>query len=643
MALNQFPLLIKMALLCALYFLHGAPFVGFTDYLFSILCILVLCFGQVRSDCKSLIFALGIGVFILGRLIPTLEIPEQQMIMLDESNNYISIQDYIKTPNNYPFQISGDGYLQGYRDQRSVRNIDIEGGVLSLRNSLINLRKFNFYRPQSSIERRDMPFVIVYEVVSSMVGMVLHASGSLYWKKRDGVFTKLPQDNHILIKPENVGSKIMGFGGAWSDLSPQKLTMSLEKTGIYSFLEKAKSFTFFLGAFLMFMAVFNLPKSRSFYFKCGLLGLSFLFLLLENPEIFRWGLLAQGGGDGVVHDGDAYWMLELWSQGNWGKALMSPESVFYYMPGARYIRFLELLIFGDAYILRISLLVFMPVIFYRFFRLFLGEITSFALSFLVMIQNFLDHIGLSLKLYRASSLKLYGEGISYGLLFIGLVLLLKSPLLKIRKGLLIFFLMGIAISIRPNLLVLVGVLSAVHLFTKAFSSLSWIHRFCMLLGLSPLLLIPIHNIIGGKWVLLTMASDIPENLSLSPGVYLQALKNILGFSIGEPVMPKFIKHFKLLYPHFILAGVGCLWIATHEKDVRKKVLAFATFCGVSMHLFYLPILRYFHPYLTIAVVLGLSYYSVPLEGRLVKMVESIKRGLKNFQKSPRDRCASGIV
>jgi hypothetical protein len=41
-----------------------------------------------------------------------------------------------------------------------------------------------------------------------------------------------------------------------------------------------------------------------------------------------------------------------------------------------------------------------------------------------------------------------------------------------------------------------------------------------------------------------------------------------------------------------------------------RTFALATFAGLSVHFFYLPELRYLHPYLTIAIVLGL--YQIPL-------------------------------
>jgi hypothetical protein len=201
-------------------------------------------------------------------------------------------------------------------------------------------------------------------------------------------------------------------------------------------------------------------------------------------------------------------------------------------------------------------------------------------------------------------LHLYGEGFAYALFFIALTLLVKS-IQKIGWGIFAFFLILICLTIRPNLGIFVGILCVIHLFSTTFSSLSWTARFMMLFGLGPGLLIPIHNIFGGEFVLLTKAAQIPANLPLSPGHYIQALCNVFGIAEASDCVSRLSSHFQRVYPQYIVAWLGCLWLSFKGQTPVVKSLALATVGGLSVHFFYLPDIRYVHPYMTIAIVLGL--------------------------------------
>jgi len=222
--------------------------------------------------------------------------------------------------------------------------------------------------------------------------------------------------------------------------------------------------------------------------------------------------------------------------------------------------------------------------------------------------SLLDGIGLSQKLYRNSLLDLYGEGFAYALLFISITLLIKK-IQKVEWGLLAFFLLAITISIRPNLAVFVGILCLSHLLRPTFSEGLWPSRFIMLFGLIPVLLIPLHNILGGEFVLLTKAAQIPENLPLTPRHYFQALSHVFGMTEASDCTSRLSSHFQNVYLQYIMAWLGCLWLSFKEQNPLIRSLALATLGGLSMHIFYLPDIRYMHPYLTIAIVLGL--YQVP--------------------------------
>jgi hypothetical protein len=599
---------VKILFLLTVYFLHGRPFEGIGDYGYAFFVAYILTFGLLRERIKPILVIMGLVFLMAGRLMPQLEIPEQQRILMGDQQDFIPPGQFLKDESKYPFFMTADGYVQGYKDKRIVRTIDIDSGIYSLRSGWINSPHYNFYYPASPHVRENLPFVVYYEITPQMKGMTLNLEGLLVFEKNGRLKIHDPAVKTLALQDLHIGSKLCGFGGQWDERGFNNLKIQLEKTRAYQLYDIARFLSFFFGLGLLFSGLFFIPWTVDFGIESFLLSLSAISFWLDYRHVFRWGIFARGGMDGVAHDGYTYWMLEKWAGGNWFEALMSPEKVFYFMPGMRYVRFMESLLFGNAYILQVTLLIFVPLILYRFFSIFLSRIAAICLV-LLTFSYMLNGMGLSIKLYVKSLLDLYGEGFAYSLLFISLTILAKS-IQKVGWGLVAFFLLAISLSIRPNLAVFVGIIAAIHLFTTTFSRQDWLLRFLMLFGLSPLILIPLHNVLGGEFVLVTKASQIPENLPLSPGLYFQAIGHLLGFNETFNQSSRFIVHFQHVHSHYILAWFVCLWLLFKGQTPVLRTFALATFAGLSVHFFYLPELRYLHPYLTIAIVLGL--YQIPL-------------------------------
>lgn len=608
MSLINQSVLFKILFLIVAYLAHGRPFVGLADYGYIFLVMYLLLFGVRREQIKPILVILGLTFLSLGHVMPQMEIPEHQRILMDEKHQFISPNHFLKEKSKYPFFMTADGYLQGEKEKRFVQTIDVDKGILSLRSGWINRHEFNFYQPLSPYVREKLPFVVSYGITPQMVGMTLSVEGIFGLdKKKDQESTLLIPDKAqkmiLTLQDEHKGVVLYGFGGQWDDKGFNNLTIKLEKTNLYRFYDAARLACFFLGLGLLFLGFFVIRLSQDYSIQSFLLAFSAISFWGMHPELFRWGLMARGGMDGIIHDGYPYWMLEKWAMKDWGASLMSPEQVFYFMPGMRYVRFSEMLLFGDAYVLQTCLLIFVPIIFYRFFTVFLSRNVSILLTLLTFASLF-NGIGLSQKLYINSLLDLYGEGFSYALLFIALTLLVRL-IRNVGWGIAAFFLLSISISIRPNLAVFVGMICIFHLFTTTFSTQSLTSRFMMLFGLAPVLLVPLHNILGGEFVLSSKAAQIPENFPLSPTLYYQAICHVLGFNEAFNQMDKFVIHFKHVYPQYAAAWFLCIWISFKEKIPSARALALATFAGLSVHFFCWPVLRYLHPYLTIAFVLGL--------------------------------------
>lgn len=607
MSVKSYALLTKILFLFTVYISHGRPFEGWGDYAYALLVAYFLLFGALRDRTKPILITLGLAFLVLGGLMPQLAIPEQQRLLMDDQNRIITPEQFLKNQSKYPFFMTADGYVQGHKNKRFVKTIDIDGGVLSLRSGWINRLEYNYIPGYSPYVRKTLPFVVRYEIIPQMKGMTLNLEGMLIFEKEGELKIQDPTIKRMVLQEAQVGSTLWGFGGEWDEKGFNNLKINLEKTGIYQFYDLARLASFFFGLGFLFFGLFFIKWTVDLGLQSFLLLLAAIMSWIDYSHVFRWGILARGGKDGVVHDGIPYWMLERWAEGNWFEALISLEKVFYFMPGMRYVRFMEILLFGNAYILQMTLLIFVPLILYRFFTVFLSRIVAIFLT-LLSFSYMLNGVGLSIKLYVNSLLDLYGEGVAYALFFISLTLLAKR-IQKVGWGFIAFFLFAICLSIRPNLAVFVGIISGIHLFTTTFSLLHWPLRFGMLFGLSPLILIPLHNIWGGEFILVTKASQIPQNLPLSPDLYFQAISHLLGFNETFNQSSRFMAHFQAIYPQYAAAWFGCLYLSFKGQVPLIKAVAFATFAGLSVHLFCWPELRYLHPYLTIAIVLGL--YQIP--------------------------------
>ncbi|MBP6984983.1 MAG: hypothetical protein KBB83_00135 [Alphaproteobacteria bacterium] len=589
---------LKLVFLVGIYLLHGKPFVGVSSYIYILLLITLVLFGSQRKKIQPLLIGAGAFFFACTFVIPQLAIPEQYRLLVDQNKVITSPDCFMENEELYPYFPSADGYLQGQTDKRFVSSIDIDGSVLSLRSGWVNRQEYNFYGEDNTVIRAEMPYVVTYEIIPDMVGMELFYSGQVYLEK-ENIFLPLDKGS-LIIESHHVGSKITGFS---TKQNMDILSLCLKKTLDYRIYDILDVVSLYLGLLGLFFGLFSIHLTKAVTFQISSLGVFTFLLLLEHMDVFQKGILVGGGSDGIVHGGFPYWMLEKWIDGDWLSALISPEKIFYFMPGMRYVRFVEMLLFGDAYILQVGLLCFMPIILYRFFSVFLSQNAAMMLSAIAFVLP-RNAMGFSYSFYTKYVYSLYGEAFAYGLFFISLTLLAK----RIRSmgwGFLAFFLAAVCLSIRPNLAVFFAVIACAHLFSETFTDLKWTSRFWMLFGFVPVFLIPLHNIYGGEFVLLTSASNIPENLPLTPMSYWNTILYLLGDENNIESASKVLKHLKSYHPHYVFAWLFMLWVSIKGRDAILRVYSFAVFLGLGLHFFFKPSMRYIAPYLVIFIIFGL--------------------------------------
>lgn len=226
-----------------------------------------------------------------------------------------------------------------------------------------------------------------------------------------------------------------------------------------------------------------------------------------------------GGTDPLTHWGFGRWILESATSGDWRAALEGGETVFYFMPGYRYLRALEMSVFGDSGMLSWLLLVLTPMAVF----LLAGRLSNAWIAFLCTLALLLNYS-------YAESVANYSESVSYPVALLGLLVGLHALTGKLRRDCLFFaaLLLAVAVLLRPNLLPASGLFLAYLGWCQ--SRHHWLSAgVALVLGFAPTLLLLLHNLsFGGEFVLLTRASDIPENLLAPPSLYLEALGDLLS-------------------------------------------------------------------------------------------------------------------
>jgi hypothetical protein len=201
------------------------------------------------------------------------------------------------------------------------------------------------------------------------------------------------------------------------------------------------------------------------------------------------------------------------------------------MPGMRYIRAIEMILFGDNFYGYTLFFCFIPYGIYLFFSHFFEKTVAFLLILLSItpLNSFLCFAGLSNNFYLDIVIEGYGEALAYIAFIAGILQIFKnfSPYKLSFWG---HFCLAIAVSIRPNLLlasaylILVSTLWHIQntIHHQKTIALSW-------LGFLPVMLIPLHNIVfGGEFVPLTKAADYAQNLIVHPSDYWHLLVSLFN-------------------------------------------------------------------------------------------------------------------
>lgn len=482
---------------------------------------------------------------------------------------------------------------------RIVNNINIQNRV-DAKIGTFNDIKYNFFDPPiNNIYREKMPFFIIYKIPKELLGMKLYWQGDILWPKQTLNLETYELINHTDLSPKTIShtdlEKNIYISGIKNIESPIKIY--LEKNLFYKLLDFFEKFITIIGV-IVILSIFSYPNKTKLSLIFGAVLFQLLNIVFFAKPLLQGMPILVGGGDGLVFYGYARLMLQHLISGNYLEVLRGVEDSFYYMPGLRYVRLIELILFGDTFYGYLLFLLFVPIIIFYFLRSVFPLKHSMILIGLFFIP-WLKYFGFADVAYIKFTLTGYSETLAYGLFLLSsgiIIKLINNNTFFIRNFFIANFLLAIAVFLRPNLIIGTAILILFGMW-QLRHMLSLKQILIILSGCSPALFMLWHNVYyANEFALFTGKKSFYINLITPPITYWHAICEIFNGKLGAAsnhiqvqlhLWNRAVYFFRI---PAILATIYCLIAKKISPQIRLIALL-----GIAMQLqllFFNPKIRY---------------------------------------------------
>jgi hypothetical protein len=424
----------------------------------------------------------------------------------------------------HTFAPDAEGFLWHPRWSRIVTQINFKN-IQELRLGTINDIQYNWFddaKPGSgkNLSRAEAPFFVAYQIPANLVDSQLCWTGEVLWTNGVARFDSIIHQHSECrnLKASDIGNVVYGLS-----ISPDRpLAMRLVKSERLHFADDLLLLVKIVTAILI-TGMTAKPRMNVFV-PLILAAAGYWSVSVWGPALLSGFPVFQGGNDGLTHTGFGRLILEHIKTGNMSLALRGEESIFYFMPGLRYLRAVEMLVFGDTNFGYASICMLLPFFLFELLRALRWKPAVCYIVVCFFAAGVLGGpFGASIREYIIFAAQGFPDTMGYALMIISMAIMLqqnngRAPVPLVGAG----FLLAWAVFVRPNLALGAGIfllIVASHWFVKRQYS-------CIIqtaAGFAPILLVPFHNLyFGGRLVLLTSAAFIPENLLASPRTYWYA-------------------------------------------------------------------------------------------------------------------------
>jgi hypothetical protein len=345
---------------------------------------------------------------------------------------------------------------------------------------------------------------------------------------------------------------------------------------------------------ILFLLFKNIIAPKAYLFILSFF-LSIVFSIYFYPEILNKFVLFEGGNDGLLYVHFAHLISDYIIQGNYLLAFRGGEAAYDLMPFYRYIWVINYMLFDEAPWMLYFIITFFPLVIYDLFKKLLNK--KWAIIFLLFwfIVPIFEAFGFFHFYYVKLTFRGFGEPLSYLFFLTSLSFLINfynnEKNISNTNSLLIGLLLSLAIGLRANILPACFIL--IFFFClKSFSIPKLKNIIFLLLGLSLVLIIPIHNyIFTQKFIPLTIAAYKDWNLGARPSDYIELMLSIIKFDFNENLWEKIISHIngeiKLYEVWYHSSILSCIYVLFSKKIPQIiKCISLAALSLLGLLLFY---------------------------------------------------------
>lgn len=427
---------------------------------------------------------------------------------------------------SFPFAVSVVDYSQIHQIDPASIHLD------SARKQLMELNfntNYRWHLHNENINKSPYSFYVMFEINKEMVGGKLCRAG-VYWSEQQAIEERLPQLKCESISQDRVGERIWGL--QTNELHP--LVFDFSPSSQLKWKSTFLGLLGFLTAVIILIFVLAIEKTSLDYLVVG--AISIFVVTLTSFDILGGLHLAINHSDSLLYLSWARDISISLAKGDWADALRGGESIYLFMPGMRYFRSIEFLLFGISGLGYPVLMAPLLILTYNIFKLLIpGSLCAKSFTVFSILAA-----TLYVKILRTAN-DGYPDPLGLLLLIISMLLLLRSipdsyqssePSQRGAKrhlALIGFTCMAASIWMRPNI-ALVALAVALFWAYRAWRMCS-IAIFFETIPLSLVLLMTLHNVyFGHQWVPLTEGATLSDNLRMPPSSYWKAVVELMNFA-----------------------------------------------------------------------------------------------------------------
>ena len=447
------------------------------------------------------------------------------------------------------FAFSADAVFYRPAYSRRVAGIGFSDPAY-LRLGFINDYRYNWPDDWSDIKRfeRDrrslnlfdryhvtFPLFVMYRLPADFAGSRLCWRGTLMWEAGDAHFaTMTAADRQCrVIAPADAGKRIF----ALSIKRDLPLAVTLEANpaiALHHAVETGLPIAAAIGIVVLLVRI----DRRRLVVPAVLIGLSLLTTLFADATLIGGFRPLDSGDDGIIYEGYGRDIVRHLLSGNLIEAVKGVEPVYYFTPGMRYVRALELFAFGDTFLLYLSAMLALPVLVLALFRRFLPPRWTLVLVIEFTATPIGALFGSSLFQYVVWASRGFADPFAFVLLLAAMVLMVPQRPQGEAPGRRRIFAAGLLFSAaafcRPNLILTAGAMVAGAMIIFV-ARRQWSRAAAAAAGFATLVLSPLHNyVFGHAFVLFSDNVNQPRTLLMSPLDYVRAAYEVITLDFAGP-------------------------------------------------------------------------------------------------------------